>query len=139
MGSRVTVRLEDSLTSLPKQLQSQIRKITEKHVNACNMSNGRLKDSNFDITYIDYVSHYFTWLEVNKNLHNMSLLDQHNRNVPWHELKAISEDTINAFFINFVQNRRTQPKTTKKYVSALQSYTTHIEKIKNNITLLARG
>ena len=102
MGSRVTVRLEDSLTSLPKQLQSQLRKIIEKYVNAFNASNGRLKDSNFDTTYLDYLSHYFTWLEVNKSVHNISLLDQWNRNVPWHELKAISEDTINEFFINFV-------------------------------------
>ena len=68
MGSRVTVRLEESLTSFPQHLQSQIRIITEECVHACNASNGRLKDSNFDVTYIDFLSRYFTWLEVNKDV-----------------------------------------------------------------------
>ena len=99
MESRATVRLEESLTSLPKQLQCQIRKITEKCVYAYNVSNGRLKDSNCDVTCTDFVSHYFTWLEVNKNVHNESLLDQHNRNVPWCELKAMNEDTTNVLFV----------------------------------------
>ena len=113
MGSRVTVRLQDSLTALPEELKSKMRKIVEKYAHACNTTNGRPKDSNFDVAYINCLSHYFAWLELNKSTHHLSLLDQHNLNRPWNQLKLVNEDSLNDFFIKFVQLRRTQHQSTK--------------------------
>ena len=130
MGSRVTTRLLDSLTALPDELKSNMRKIVEKYTKACNVTNGRPIDANFDVSYVTYLSHYFAWLELNKSTHHLSLLDQHNLNRPWNQLKLVNEDSLNDFFIKFVQLRRTQHKSTKKYVSSLQAWVTYIEKTK---------
>ena len=130
MGSRVTTRLLDSLTALPEELKSNMRKIVEKYTQDCNITNGRPKDANFDVSYITYISHYFSWLELNKRTHNLSLLDQCNLNRPWNQLKLVNEDSLNDFFIKFVQLRRTQHKSTKKYISSLQSWVAHVEKSK---------
>ena len=112
MGSRVIVRLQDSLTALPEELKSKMRKTVEKYAHACNVTNGRPKDSNFDVTYIN-LSHCFVWLELNKNICHLSLIDQHNQNKPWNQLKIVNDYTLNIFSINFLQLRRTHPKPPK--------------------------
>ena len=46
MGSRITLKLIDSMTELPNELKSHMKEIVEKHVHACNDANGRRKHAN---------------------------------------------------------------------------------------------
>ena len=58
MGSRITLKLTDSLKELPNELKSQMKNIEEKYVYACNDANGRRKTCKFDQSYMQYLSHY---------------------------------------------------------------------------------
>ena len=98
MGSRITLKLTDPMTELPNELKSQMIKIVEKYIHACNAANGRRKTCKFDKSYVGYLAHYCTWLEINKDAHKVSILDQCNNNKTWEQINIVNEDVLNNFW-----------------------------------------
>ena len=98
MGSRITLKLTDSMTELPNELKSHVKEIVEKHVHACNDANGRRKTCKFDRTHLQCLSHYCAWLEINKAACKVSILDQHNNNKTWEQMNIFNEDFLNVFW-----------------------------------------
>ena len=76
MGTRITLKLQDSLTNLPEQLTSQMVKVVTEHLHACNAANARSLTCKFDKCCIGYLFHHCMWLRINKDEHYLSILDK---------------------------------------------------------------
>ena len=118
----------DSLSTLSREYKTKVRKILCHSIEKCNEENSKKKYSKFDSGYIDYLSHYATWLETCSQ-HSISLSEQYQLGKGWKEIEVINVPAIEEFFTKFVAKRlRTRNKTAQKHITCLQNFATYIEK-----------
>ena len=100
MGSRITRNNDDILVQFPRELMGTIKKAVEHYIHTSNIANKRQIDSKFDITYVYNLVHYCTFLEMKKNHHNLSVIDQLHQGVTWRDVRLVREDIVKDFFWN---------------------------------------